>query len=623
MKNFTILRISRFHDLGHAGRVTLPLMMLMAGAAFGAPQWTCEAISVAQPYPVAANLLYNVLPYAYTNNGNTATSSAKVLTDGTIQIGGAANSVSIYPNAVVCYKLSEEGLKLKTVRVTSAWQDYGRCQLRIASLAVKTVSGGDEWVEFANSSITSGTSSKNYLATFEDADGNLAEGVTDLRVLFASSQQNGYAGVTEIEACEEGADFRRQLAVNDSWLTGFGWVFISPESDVLKYDEGTGVTLTATGNSDSPFYRWFGDVPSGHEYDNPLTIVMDNEKTVTPVFSRPWVCTDNVISDGYWKVTTTVTDGKAAITKVEAVNEGCPIFDMRKAISGMDFTLASVNGNVFNGKTAIGELYFPDTISALGSDCCRDMTSLTICHLPTNLHSLGNAAFYSCSKLKDIEPLLPEGISFPSGTSAVFGGCPLKGKLTIAGDEVTALGDFCNGASGLKEIDISRTKIETLSGTFRQCSSVTNISLPKTLKVVNEETFRECSKLKELHFPAGLTTVGKDMIYNCSSMRQIVFESLPTAWPVKVFEGVPTTMRVVYPETLTAWEDYLNGRNEAMQPTSFTPVGALTSAQKTTYANNFPERDHTHLYGRVKIESNSSEINVAWRRDHGGVLFIR
>jgi len=52
------------------------------------------------------------------------------------------------------------------------------------------------------------------------------------------------------------------------------------------YDPGTTVTLTAV--SDNPgwcvFAGWSGDVPSGHENDNPLTIVMDADKTITATF---------------------------------------------------------------------------------------------------------------------------------------------------------------------------------------------------------------------------------------------------------------------------------------------------------------------------------------------------
>jgi hypothetical protein len=51
------------------------------------------------------------------------------------------------------------------------------------------------------------------------------------------------------------------------------------------YDNGTPVLITATPGSGYDFSLWTGDVPSGHETDNPVTITMDSDKSVSANFS--------------------------------------------------------------------------------------------------------------------------------------------------------------------------------------------------------------------------------------------------------------------------------------------------------------------------------------------------
>jgi len=58
-----------------------------------------------------------------------------------------------------------------------------------------------------------------------------------------------------------------------------------PAPDIYTYDEGTEVTITAIPDPDYRFAGWTGDVLSGHEDDNPITITMDSDKSITANFT--------------------------------------------------------------------------------------------------------------------------------------------------------------------------------------------------------------------------------------------------------------------------------------------------------------------------------------------------
>ena len=65
-------------------------------------------------------------------------------------------------------------------------------------------------------------------------------------------------------------------------LASHGWVLRSPDQAV--YEHGAVVQLTPIAETGYRFFGWAGDVPAGHEADNPLSLTMDANKTLTALF---------------------------------------------------------------------------------------------------------------------------------------------------------------------------------------------------------------------------------------------------------------------------------------------------------------------------------------------------
>jgi hypothetical protein len=63
---------------------------------------------------------------------------------------------------------------------------------------------------------------------------------------------------------------------------------VAKDPDQPSYAYGETVDLTATPSDGYLFSEWEGDVPSGDETDNPLTITMDGDKTLTAKFAVMW-----------------------------------------------------------------------------------------------------------------------------------------------------------------------------------------------------------------------------------------------------------------------------------------------------------------------------------------------
>ena len=61
----------------------------------------------------------------------------------------------------------------------------------------------------------------------------------------------------------------------------------------ITYKPGNQVILRATLADDRRFSYWLGDVPSGQEQDNPLTMVLDQDLSLTAVFTPRYKLTVN------------------------------------------------------------------------------------------------------------------------------------------------------------------------------------------------------------------------------------------------------------------------------------------------------------------------------------------
>ncbi len=74
---------------------------------------------------------------------------------------------------------------------------------------------------------------------------------------------------------------------------------ITKVPDQQNYQYGTSVQLTATPDSAYYFVTWVGDVPAGHVTDNPLTISMNQNRTITAIFALMYLFTHINFTDRF------------------------------------------------------------------------------------------------------------------------------------------------------------------------------------------------------------------------------------------------------------------------------------------------------------------------------------
>ena len=72
---------------------------------------------------------------------------------------------------------------------------------------------------------------------------------------------------------------------------------VTRNPDQPTYTLGTSVALTPVPDENSVFAGWSGDVPPGHELDDPLNVTMDQDRTITAAFA--FTDPDVIAADGF------------------------------------------------------------------------------------------------------------------------------------------------------------------------------------------------------------------------------------------------------------------------------------------------------------------------------------
>ena len=156
--------------------------------------------------------------------------------------------------------------------------------------------------------------------------------------------------------------------------------------------------------------------------------------------------------------------------------------------------------------------------------------SITKVVVGSGVTSIGDYAFYSCSKLATVN--LPTGLKTIGACSM----CNCDGLVTIViPNTVTSIGNSVfEDCNKLKNVTLSDTLSSIGTAAFYSCTSLTSITLPDSLTSIGASAFRE-SYLSGITLPKNLTSMGSNVFYGCSNLAEVSWSSSLTFVPEKTF----------------------------------------------------------------------------------------
>ena len=184
---------------------------------------------------------------------------------------------------------------------------------------------------------------------------------------------------------------------------------------------------------------------------------------------------------------------------------------------------------------------------------CKNLTEVSI---PESVVEMG-MAFRACTALRSIRiPKNVENLEF------TFGGCLALESITVPGSVKSLKGTFAACIS-LKSV-VLEEGVEELAGynefisgqqyyTFQHCISLTDITLPSTLKKIGLKSFEGCMSLKKIVIPENVSKIVGQAFLNCP-LEEVYYRGTEEEWAnIEIIEFNNETLlsaeRYYYSET--------------------------------------------------------------------------
>ncbi len=212
--------------------------------------------------------------------------------------------------------------------------------------------------------------------------------------------------------------------------------------------------------------------------------------------------------------------------------------------------LASIGSSAFENCNNLNAVYIQD-IAAWCSIVFFDESSnplkyannlyvnyelITQLEIPEKAARITKYAFFGCSSLTNV--IIPDNVVF-IGAQA-FANCNNLTSITLpfigaTKDDTTntSLGHIFGASSSdwNKAVPASLKNVVVTGGTFigdfafKNCTSLTNITMPISITSIKREAFLGCGSLTSIVIPDSVTSIGENAFSSCSKLTSVTFEN--------------------------------------------------------------------------------------------------
>ena len=300
------------------------------------------------------------------------------------------------------------------------------------------------------------------------------------------------------------------------------WLSLAPQTRALREDT---IVFEVTANEG---IQRFATVALKDEQGNTLqTIIFRQLGTCTEIHVETKGELENVLADyDYANI--------ESLKIIGVLNDVDFLFIYRMMPNLKNLDIAEVNITAlpiqaFYKSTNVENLILPNTLITIGEEMFYQSKLKTVV-IPANATTIGNSAFEQCASLISID--IPANVE-TIGTAA-FKGC--SSLTTVTFEKESQLKTISGGYSN-----------PNYYGVFSDCTALTSIKIPASVKTIEEAAFKGCSSLATVTFekgsqlktistafsscpiisieiPASVETIETSAFRGCSKLATVTFE---------------------------------------------------------------------------------------------------
>ena len=309
---------------------------------------------------------------------------------------------------------------------------------------------------------------------------------------------------------------------------------------------GTALTVEVTGNgTDAVKNAVEAELGGGNKADYTAIILTGSASELT---EGNWDYIQALYAeDSEWNSLTTLDlSGMSRLNKVEA-----EALNLQKSLAKLiavtfPSSLETIGEAAFYRCSSLKETVFPNNLKSIEGDAFGYCAGLTGVTFPSSLETIGSGAFTGCTSLTEV--------TFPSKLqtieSSAFTGC-----TSLTAFAVESESPYFTGKAGVLydkkmetlllypegKTDISFTipdGVMTIGeGAFSIQPSLESVTFPSSLKTIEGYAFSNCTGLTEVTFPNNLESIGNNAFYFCRGLTEVTFSKNLTSIGTNAFNS--------------------------------------------------------------------------------------
>ncbi len=200
--------------------------------------------------------------------------------------------------------------------------------------------------------------------------------------------------------------------------------------------------------------------------------------------------------------------------------------DIEYAVTG----IGTGNGQIatmlgFTNCTNLSEITIPNSVKLIGTGAFYGCTGLTKVNISEGVETIGYRAFYGCSQLTEV--------TIPNSVTKLWGGifedCTGLTKVTfpenVDGTTNDGISNYLfRNCSSLTEVSLPNG-FKILRNTFDGCSNLKNVTIPNSVTSIESNVFRGCIGLTSITIPNSVTSIGSSAFKDCSELKEVINKS--------------------------------------------------------------------------------------------------
>ena len=243
--------------------------------------------------------------------------------------------------------------------------------------------------------------------------------------------------------------------------------------------------------------------------------------------------------------------------------------------------LTDIPGDAFYRCYTLKSVVIPDSVTVINYSAFEDCTALESVTFGSGLTDLANSVFEGCSALTSIS--IPDGLNYISDYA--FKNCSALASITIP-DSVNFINKQVftgtayynnpdNWENGILYVGnhIAEVKVASVSGdyviregtasipagAFMNCTTLTSIVIPDSVRAIKYNTFKGCTSLTKAIIGNGVTNIGDNAFSGCEALESLTIGNSVTSIGDSAFKGCSAITSVNIPASvILVYEDAFN-----------------------------------------------------------------